>query len=172
MWPYYGGVARYYTGAAAARGFAAGMLGMVDPTVGTYHGQSSTAGYVDVAPSAVATPTRVRVSLINGSWWATSASTADIAVTSPTSMQLITSPVALRGSAVAFEGVVNVSLYIDGGSVPVSRTTVMGGGDVMRPFTGSMKFSAGHATYGTIIFYTKSMKDGSTALGEAFRIKY
>jgi len=172
IWPYYGSAARYHSGVAAARGFAVGMLGMVDPTVGMYHSQSSTTGYVDVAPSVVATPTTVRVALIANSWWATAASTSNIVVTVPVAMQLVTSPIALRGSALAYEGVINVSLYVDGGPMPIAVTTVLGGGDQLRPFSGSLSFTSTKASYGTLMFYAKSAKDGSTSSATAFRVRY
>ncbi|GAA2552965.1 Gmad2 immunoglobulin-like domain-containing protein [Pseudonocardia hydrocarbonoxydans] len=97
-------------------------------------------------------------------WTATGAHTDTIAVDAPSAGQLLTPPLDVRGTAVAFEGTVTVRIVADADPGPgeLGRGVVTGGGDGMRPFAGRIDFTApGAATAGWVVFAEESAADGS-----------
>jgi hypothetical protein len=161
VWPTSASGVRYLTPAAAARGFANDVLAMSAPVVGTFRAGDSRSGEVPVYAYNGGPETIVLVRQVTSgdSWWVIGATTASIDVTSPATLATVTSPLAITGKAVAFEGVVNVSLLAAG--VVIARTTVMGGGDMKRAFSGPITFATPHSTYGALLLYVRSAKDGS-----------
>ncbi len=174
FWPQVTSGVRFVTATAAARSFAHDLLGMKSPVVTTVSSSSKHAT-LDVEPGAGGPFTEVKVSRVTGdmTWWVTAASTSSISVTAPTSGGIVTvgMPYSLSGSAVAFEGVVNVAFYSDASPSVVTTTTVMGGGDVMRPFSGSLSVPSAGSSYGVVVFTERSARDGSVVRATAVRVK-
>ena len=163
VWPVAGSAVRPATPVEAARGFATDFLGMSAPVVGTFAQGDTRSGEVPVRPTANGPVTTVLVRQLSGeqTWSVLGAATEGIELTEPAPSALLRSPVTLRGSALAFEGHVDVQVREDGRATPLGEGFVTGGGDVARPFTGTVRFSAPTTAYGSLVLLTRSAEDGS-----------
>lgn len=171
IWPAAPGTAGFTTPARAARSFAVSLLGMGSPVVGVYSSRTASTGVVSLRPSTRGALTYVHVEHFAGApgWWVVSCTTSQISLTSPVALARVTSPLRLTGSSIAFEAVLNISVYVDGRPTPIVRSSTMGGGTQMAPFHAALRVGArGH--YGTVIVYAKSAKDGATVYATARRI--
>lgn len=165
---------RYDDPVDAARAFAVDFVGFTDPLVGEFMQGDARSGEVDVRPVADGPVTTVFVRQLgtDGSWWALGSATADITVDAPSTGDAITSPVTVSGSARAFEGVVPVEVRQDGTRSPIGTGTVMGGGDVPRPFTGQVSFPPPAANYGALVFLTNSGENGQVWAAAVMRVRF
>jgi hypothetical protein len=172
-WPAVGGATRFDDPVAAAQSFAVDLVGFRDPVVGSFEadGSDGRSGSVVVRPSAQGPATTVLVRQMDGTWWVVAASTADITVDQPATGSQIACPMRVTGSALAFEGTVNVVVRDDQRS-EVGSGFVTGGGDVARPFDGTIDCSLESAGsgYGTLILTEASAEDGSVVKATARRI--
>jgi hypothetical protein len=172
-WPAVGGATRFDDPVAAARSFAVDLVGFRDPVVGSFEadGSDGGSGSVVVRPQAQGPATTVQVRQMDGTWWVVAASTADITVDQPATGSQIACPMRVTGSALAFEGTVNVVVRDDQRS-EVGSGFVTGGGDVARPFDGTIDCSLESAGsgYGTLILTEASAEDGSVTKATARRI--
>ncbi|HEX9994794.1 MAG TPA: Gmad2 immunoglobulin-like domain-containing protein [Acidimicrobiales bacterium] len=162
IWPPTTGDVRFDDPAAVARSFAVYWLKMADPQVGAFRQGDARSGEVPLTPFADGGPETtvlVRQLTDDGSWWVTGAASEHIIVTAPTAGG-VTSPVDLAGEAWAFEGTVQVGVYVQDSTAPIARTFVTGGGDQLRPFQGTVEFDPGAARYGAIAFAEYSENDG------------
>jgi cytoskeletal protein RodZ len=173
IWPTLDSSTRFDDPVAAVQSFAVDVVGFRDPVVEAFEadGSDGSSGSVVVRPRAQGPATTVLVRQVDdGTWGVVSASTADITLDQPVTGTQITCPLRLTGTALAFEGTVNVTVRDDQGSV--GSGTVTGGGDVARPFDGTIDCSLGSATtgYGTVILTEASAEDGSVVKAVARRI--
>jgi immunoglobulin-like protein involved in spore germination len=171
IWPTLGSSTRFDDPVAAAQSFAVEVVGFRDPVVGTFEADGSGEGSVVVRPRAQGPATVVLVRQIDdGTWGVVSASTADITLDRPVTGTQITCPLRVTGTALAFEGTVNVTVRDDEGSI--GSGTVTGGGDVPRPFDGTIDCSLASASggYGTVILTEASAEDGSVVKAVARRV--
>lgn len=161
IWPPTTGDVRFDDPAAVARSFAVYWLKMTDPQVGAFRQGDARSGEVPLTPFADGPETTVLVRQLtdDGAWWVTGAASDDIVVTAPTAGG-VTSPLHLAGQARAFEGTVQVGVYVQDSTAPIARTFVTGGGDQLRPFEGTVEFDAGSARYGAVAFAEYSENDG------------
>ena len=172
IWPVTPTTTGYRSPAAAARSFAVSLLHMGAPDIGSFSARSASTGVVSVRPAARGLLTNVHVEKFTGAkgWWVVSSTTADIALSTPLALSNVTSPLNLTGSSVAFEAVVNISLYVDGRTKALVSSTAMGGGTRLAPFHATLHFANGSHHYATLIVSTRSMKDGHTVIATARRI--
>lgn len=170
VWPG-AGTPGYAEPVGAARAFATGFLGFSSPVVGAFQQGDSRSGEVEVRPVADGPVTTVLLRRLSGedSWSVLGATTDSIRVSSPEALAVITSPVTVRGEAWTFEGHVTVQVRQDGSTAPVGEGYVTGGGDAMRPFAGSIPFSA-TAERGALVFLTHSAKDGQVWQAAVLRV--
>lgn len=144
-------------------------LGMKDPVAGAFKRTGEGTATVDVRPKdigegdlqAMGPVTVVSLRAEANGWSVTGTRTAEIRVTSPKAGATVGSPVALRGSALAFEGNVQVKVLLNrtGKDRVLGEGFVTGGGDVMRPFSGEIAYRGGSGA-GWLAFYTASELDG------------
>lgn len=174
MWPSPGTTTRYATPEAAARSFATEFLRFQDPMVELFRQGDTRSGEVPVRAVARGPETTVLVRQVGPGedWSVLGATTANIDVTAPTAGDEITSPVAVAGRAVAFEGTVQVEVRADGGLGPLGEGFVTGGGDEPRPFTGSIAFENPGEPYGALVFFTTSAEDGRVWEASALRVAF
>jgi hypothetical protein len=172
IWPVIPTTSGYASPVAAARNFAVSLLHMNAPVVGTLLSRGTSTGIVGVRSDVTSLATNVHVTRFAGAagWWVVSCTTREIDLISPVALAPVTSPLTLTGRSVAYEGVVNISLYIDGRGAALVSTTTMGGASQMAPFRATLHFPRGLKRYGTVIMYTRSAKDGSTVVATARRI--
>lgn len=173
MWPLPGSDDSFATPSEAAESFAVDYLGFEEPVVGEFLQGDSRSGEVEIRPIATGPVTTVLVRQLSGeeSWSVLGSATANIEVTEPAALEPISSPVVLAGRALAFEGNVNVSVRSDDGG-KLGEGFVTGGGDEMRPFTGSIAFETPPTPYGVVVFATYSAKDGSLWEAASLRIEF
>jgi hypothetical protein len=174
IFPYATGDVRYDDPVAAARGFAVDFAGFTDPVVGEFMQGDARSGEVEVRPLADGPVTTVFVRQLgdDGTWWVLGSATGNITVDSPATGDAITSPVTLTGSALAFEGTVNVEVRQDGARSPIGTGFVTGGGDVMRPFSGEIAFSAPSAERGALVFMSLSAENGQVWEAATLRVAF
>ena len=166
--------ARFDDPVAAAQAFAVDFLGFTDPVVGEFLQGDSRSGEVELRPLADGPVTTVFVRQLgpDDTWWVLGAGTANITVDTPAAHATITAPVAVTGSALAFEGTVDVEVRQDGARQPLGTGFVTGGGDVMRPFTGQVDFSPPSATYGALVLASHSAIDGRVWEATVVRVQF
>ncbi len=157
----------------AAAAFATDFLGFTDPLVGDYQAGDSRSGEVEIRPvdDGPVTTIMVRQLGTDGAWYVLAAATGTIVVDEPSVPAIVSSPITVSGSALAFEGNVLVEVREDGSEEPLGESFVTGGGDEMRPFEGSIDFAAPTAQYGALVLYTTSAEDGQVWAASVQRIE-
>ncbi len=168
VFPNPSGTTRFDDPAAADKAFATDYVGFVGPEVGAVNATT-----VEIRPDPQGPVTLVQVQQLDGSWWVTGATTANILVASPTPIATITSPVALSGTSTAFEATVQTQVREDGSTTPIGTGYVMGGsmGD-MGPFTGSLDFTEPSTPAGAVILSTSSMENGEVWEATVVRVRF
>ena len=165
---------RYDDPGDAARAFAVDFVGFSDPIVGEFMQGDSRSGEVEVRPDTNGPTTTVFVRQLgtDGSWWVLGSATANVTADAPGAGDAITSPLTVSGSALAFEGTVNVEVRQDGSREPLGTGFVTGGGDVARPFSGQIEFSTPTAARGAVVFLTRSAEDGAVWEAAVVRVRF
>jgi len=92
----------------------------------------------------------------------------------PSDLEVVTSPLTISGRALAFEGNVNVRVVqVRNGTVRQLGTGhVTGGGDVMRPFTGKIAFTAPSTQTGWVLASELSAYNGAVTKVTAVRVAF
>lgn len=160
---------------ALAQTFATEVLGFVDPVMGELAQGDSRSGEVEVRGFAEGRPTVVLVrQLEDDTWFVIGAVVESIRLDVPEQGATLTSPQALEGAAMAFEGHVAVRLYVDGDPEPVAETFVTGRGDgVMGDFAGELVFDVPDGVaHGVLVLFEPSAKDGSTIAATVIRVHF
>ena len=156
---------------AAALGFATHYLHMVNPVIGQFRQGDARSGEVPVKPSTTGPITTVLVRELgtDNSWWVLGAGTAAINLTAPTWNASITSPVALKGTSMAFEGTVQTQVRDD--NALLGKGYVTGGSTSMGPFSGSLAFAKATTKYGAVVLYTTSADSGEVMEAMVVRVR-
>lgn len=172
LWPFPGSSTRFATPEDAARSFATEYLRFEDPQLAAFQAGDTRSGEVPLRPRANGPVTTVLVRQVGpgDDWSVLGAVTENIDVTAPATLTEIFSPVRVTGRALAFEGNVQVEVRADGGLGPIGAGIVTGGGDVMRPFEGSIPFETPGAPYGALVLFTASAENGQVWEAAAFRV--
>jgi len=173
VWPTAAVSTRYQTPEAAAQGFATAYLHMANPVIGPFEQGDARSGEVPVQSSASGPVTTVLVRQLgpDNSWWILGAGTAAINLTEPAWDALISSPVALKGTSVAFEGTVQTQVREDNNGTPLGAGFITGGSTGMGPFDGTLAFTKPSASYGAIVLYTTSAKDATVMEAMVIRVR-
>lgn len=173
IWPNAGGEERFTDPVEAAEAFATVFLGFEAPVVGDFQQGDTRSGEVEVRPVADGPVTTIVVrQLEDDAWYVLAANTADIEITSPSAGAAIQSPVTVAGSALAFEGTVQVEIRQDGEPGPIGEGFVTGGGDVLRPFEGTIGFDPPTERFGALVLFERSGENGQVWRASAFRIRF
>lgn len=164
-----------------AREFARRYVGMVDPVA---IGPASPAGQVVEVKIGFGTgeggrpvpdprPTMtVRLRSVGdrdgdrNPWTVVGATSEQILVDAPKPLDRVSSPLSVGGRAHAFEGTVTVEVREDGmvAGQSLGKGFVTGGGDALRPFSGSVPFRSPAKPGGAVLFYELSAADGQGVL--------
>ncbi len=159
---------------AAATAFATDLIGFSAPIVGELAQGDSRSGEIEVRGFADGAPTLVLLrQLEDDTWFVLGALTESIQLTTPTAGDSVSSPLALAGAAYAFEGTVDVRLFLDGTQGPVAETFVTGRGDgELGDFTGELDFTndAG-ATHGVLVLTSEGGEDGAPIAAQVIRVR-
>ena len=127
-------------------------LHMVNPVIGQFQRGDARSGEVPVQPGAAGPVTTVLVRELgsDNSWWVLGAGTGTINLTDPVWNASITSPVTLKGTAMAYEGTVQTQVRGDDNNKPLGEGYVTGGSTAMAAFSGSLVFSKATASMGRL----------------------
>ncbi len=158
---------------SAATAFIRDFVGFTNPIVGEFAQGDARSGEVEVRPFADGAPTVVLVrQLEDDTWFVIGATTDSIRLDTPANGDAITSPQPLVGMAYAFEGTVDVRLFVDGTQEPVAETFVTGRGDgVLGDFEGELTFAnPGGASHGVLMLTSGSGEDGAPIAAAVIRV--
>lgn len=170
VWPTGAVPTRYTDPVAAARGFAIDMAAFGDPVLGDFRAGDSRSGEVEIRPAPDGPVTTVLVRMLgDGTWWVLGAATADVTLDSPAAGDVLMGTAELRGSALAFEGTVDVRI-LDDTLATLASGVVTGGGDVARPFSAEFPMDGPASGHGTVLLTTASAENGSTWTATAVRV--
>jgi hypothetical protein len=174
VWPTAASTTRYQTPESAAQGFATDYLHMTNPVINGFQQGDARSGEVPVQPNSTGpvTTVLVRQTGSDNSWWVLGTGTAAISLTEPVWNASITSPVALTGTAMAYEGTVQTQVREDDNSKPLGEGYVTGRGEAMGPFSGSLAFTKATSKYGAVVLFTISAKDGSVVEASVIRVQF
>jgi hypothetical protein len=174
VWPVASSSTRYADPVEAARGFATDYVGMLNPVLGEFRQGDSRSGEVDLQSVASGPITTVLVrQLADNNWWVLGSATANIQVTAPSALAVVSSPASLAGTSTAFEATVNVEIREDGNGQALGTGIVMGGSNgQLGPFQSTLTFSAPAQARGSVIFFTRSAEDGSIVEASVLRIAF
>jgi len=174
VWPFASERTRYSDPVSVARSFAITFLGFVDPVVGAFEQGDGRSGEVPVqaTPTGPITTVIVRM-LADNTWWVLGASTPNLQLQTPKTLDIISSPETLSGQSTAFEATVNVQIRQDGVLAPIKETIVMGGSNgVMGSFSSTVDFNKPTAKAGAIVLKTVSAKDGNLLEASVVRVTF
>jgi hypothetical protein len=156
----------------AAREFAL-AIGYSDPVTGEFQAGDSRSGEVELRAADGTPPSIVFVRQLDdrGGWYVIGAATESIEVDTPETLEVVTSPLEVAGSARAFEGTVAVLLTADDQDDPLVESFVTGSGGLeLGPFEGSFEFESPDADGGALLFLSRSSEDGSVIEVSALRV--
>lgn len=175
VWPWFDTDLRYADPIEAAMGFATDYLGFVDPVAGEFMAGDSRSGEVEIRSfgGGPATVVFVRQLTDDDSWWILGAASENITIDEPEAMAEVTSPLTVSGTALAFEGTVDVQLRADGNGEPIFEGFVTGsGGPEPGPYRETFEFTSPGEIGGALVMLSLSSEDGSTLEASAMRIFY
>lgn len=175
IWPWFETDLRYGDPVEAAVGFASDYLGFVDPIAGEFMAGDSRSGEVEIrsVDTGPATVVFVRQLADDDSWWILGAASENITIDEPEALAEVTSPLTVSGTALAFEGTVDVQLRADGNGEPIFEGFVTGsGGPEPGPYSETFEFTSPGETGGALVMLSLSSEDGSTLDASAMRIFY
>ena len=175
IWPWADTETRYGDPLEAATGFAADFLGFDDPIASEFMAGDSRSGEVEVQAFASGPVTLVFVRQLtdDDSWWILGAVSENIAIDEPDTGTEVTSPLTVSGTALAFEGTVDLELRADGNGEPIFESFVTGsGGPEPGPYSESVEFTSPGAISGALVMLSRSSEDGSVIEASALRVFY
>jgi hypothetical protein len=173
IWPWFDTDLRYADPVEAAVGFAIDYLGFDDPIASEFMAGDSRSGEVEIrsVETGPATVVFVRQLTDDDSWWILGAASENITIDEPEALAEVTSPLTVSGTALAFEGTVDVQLRADGNGEPIFEGFVTGsGGPEPGPYSETFEFTSPGETGGALVMLSLSSEDGSTLDASAMRI--
>ena len=172
VWPFPGGTIRFATPEAAARSFATEFLRFQAPVLEPFEAGDNRSGEIPLRPAGRGPVTTVLLRQVGpGDDWSVLGAVSDnIEVTEPEPFTEVSSPVRVAGRSVAFEGTWQVEVRADGGLGALGSGFVTGGGDVLRPFEGTVEFETPGAPYGVLVFFTESAENGQVWEATTLRV--
>jgi hypothetical protein len=175
LYPDLSAPARFEDPATLGRAFATDYLGFDTDVDARFQDTGGGTGKVELRPHPASDPTVLSLAqLPDETWIVLGATTSSIALTTPVAGAAIASPQAVVGSAYAFEGHVDVSLFADGEDAPIGNTFVTGRGDgVLGAFHGQLTFEPPEGTrYGFLVLSSPNGEDGTSSAALAIRIAF
>jgi hypothetical protein len=163
-----------------ARSFVSEVVGMVHPAGGQARLTAKGTATVDFRATAEdgspipGPPTVVVFNRYGASWMVVGTLCDAIRVSAPSTGQTITTPLAVSGQAVAYEGTVVVRILEPAGGrlVEVGRGVVTGGGMQLAPFHGQIAFRQPGGGMGWVVFHEESAVNGQVIRATTVTIQY
>ncbi|WP_436792937.1 Gmad2 immunoglobulin-like domain-containing protein [Actinospongicola halichondriae] len=164
---------RFDSPETAGASYATEVLGFTELVVVEYREGDSRSGEVVISDRANGPETIVLVRLMeDDTWYVLGSQTDDIAVDTPTAGDELSSPFDTTGSALAFEGTVDVIVRTQDDPEPIGEGFVTGSGTPPAgPFTGEIEFTAPtEDTPGIVVYRILSAEDGHVTQATSFPI--
>ncbi len=174
LWPNAASTTRYTSPRSAALAFATRVLAMTQPVADPFQQGDTRSGEVPIQPDASGPVTTILVRQLTAddTWWVIGAVASDLEISEPASLSSATSPMTVRGQSTSYEAVINLALYRDGSAHAIATATALGGSmGVMGPFSASLSYATPTGTYGNLVVYSRSAKDGSVLEASAIRLR-
>lgn len=177
IWPRVNTSQRFESPMAAVQSFAVDFLGFVDPVMGEYQAGDLRSGEVPIQPRADGPTTTVLVrQLEDDTWFVIAADTADITIEEPAPGADVDCPLRLTGTALAFEGTVDVAIHADFVEEPIGTGFVTGSGSPPAgPYEGEVECDLEQLDdgvhYGVLVLSTTGGEDGQLWTAEVMRIQ-
>lgn len=166
---------RYTDPRGLAEDYARQVLGFTELVVGEYQAGDSRSGEVPISDERDGSPTSTVLvrQFDDDNWYVLGSISPDITVDAPTSGAALASPFQTTGSALAFEGTVDVAVVVAGQADPVGTGFVTGNGTPPAgPFDDRISFVApGPETPGVVVYRTLSAEDGHVIQATSVRVR-
>lgn len=173
IWPWADTSVRFTDPVDAATSFATDFLGFDEPVVGEFLPGDSRSGEVELRPGDTGPVTVVFVRQLgeDDEWWVLGSAAENIVVDAPETLSVAESPLLVSGSALAFEGTVEVEIRADGNGEAIATSFVTGsGGPDAGPFEGSIDFEPPDVSGGAVVFISRSPRDDTVLEASSLRI--
>ncbi len=165
---------RFDSPEAVAATYATEVLGFTELVVVEFQEGDSRSGEVVIVdrPGRIETIVLVR-QMEDDTWFVLGSQTEDIAVDTPEARDTISSPFDTTGSALAFEGTVDVVVRTQDDPTPVGNGFVTGSGvPPAGPFTDAIEFTPpAEDTPGILVYRTLSAEDGHVLQATSFPVR-
>jgi hypothetical protein len=174
IWPWVATSIRYDDPVEAASGFAVDFLDFENPISSEFMAGDNRSGEVQIRAIETGPVTTVFVRQLtdDDSWWIIGAAGENITIDGPPTGSEITSPLTVTGTALAFEGTVDVELIVDGNGEPIVEGFVTGGAIEPGPFSGTFEFASPGPSGGALVLYTTSDEIDATWEASVIRVIY
>lgn len=165
---------RFEAPESAGQTYATEVLGFTELVVGEYRAGDSRSGEMPVTDRDGGPETTILVrQMEDDTWFVLGSVTEEITVDQPQAGDTISSPFETSGSALAFEGTVNVEVRPQGDPEPLGEGSVTGNGvPPAGPFQGTIDFDAPvDETAGIVIYREYSAEDGHVRKATSFPVR-
>lgn len=165
---------RFESAESAAQSYANDVLGFTELIVGEFRAGDSRSGEVPITDREGGPETTVLVrQMEDDTWYVLASITEDITVDTPTAGDAITSPFETTGTALAFEGTVDVLVRAQDDPEVLGEGFVTGSGTPPAgPFEGSIEFSRpAEETPGIVVYRELSAEDGHVRKATSFPVR-
>ena len=165
---------RFDSPGPAAQAYASEILGFTELEMGEYLAGDNRSGEIEISdrPGGQVTVVFLR-QMEDDTWFVLGSSNSDINVDRPTAMGSVASPFTTSGTALAFEGTVDVLVLAQDDPEPLGEGFVTGSGTPPPgPFEGEISFTAPAGdTAGILVYRTRSAEDGHVQQATSFRVR-
>lgn len=158
----------------AAQAYATEVLGFTDLEMGEFLAGDSRSGEIEISDRPDGPVTVVMLRLMDDdTWFVLGSSSGDITVEEPAAGDSLSSPFETSGTALAFEGTVQVVVLALGQDEPLGEGFVTGSGSPPAgPFEGEISFTApAEDTPGVVVYFTGSGEDGHVQQATSFPVR-
>lgn len=165
---------RFESAESAAQTYAMDVLGFTELVVGEYRAGDTRSGEVPVTDREGGPETTVLVrQMDDDTWYVLASITEEITVETPTAGAAISSPFETSGTALAFEGTVDVLVRAQDDPAVLGEGFVTGSGTPPAgPFEGSIEFSPpAEETPGIVVYRELSAQDGHVRKATSFPVR-
>lgn len=164
VWPAPGSGTQFATPDDAARSFAEDLAGFNDPVLSPFRAGDGRSGEIDLQPIATGPVSTILLRQVgtDDSWSVIAVVNDNIIIDQPAPGEAVANPMTLSGQARAFEGHVDVRIYVHGQTSPIAEGFVTGRGDgVLGRFDSTLDWPSSTRGSGMLVLGTFSANDGA-----------
>lgn len=165
---------RFQSPEAAGQSYATEVLGFTELELGEFRQGDARSGELPVSDRAGGPETAIMLrQMEDDTWFVLGSQFRDVTVDAPTAGEELSSPFTTSGTALAFEGTVEVVLRTQNDPAPVAEDVVTGSGvPPAGPFEKEIPFDApAEEQTGILIYRTTSAEDGHVVAATSFPVQ-